>query len=72
MIKIDRLDGTSVLLGPAPQSEAADDGARSFVPVHRDAAIESTAAEARLSWETAFDPDLWIVEVEDRDGRSFL
>ncbi len=72
MIKVDRLDGTSVLLGPAPQSEAAEDGGRSFVPVHRDATIDSAAAELRLKRETGFDPDLWIVEVEDRQGRTHL
>jgi hypothetical protein len=72
MIKVDRLDGTSVLLGPAPQSEAADDGGRSFVQVHRDPTVESLDAEARLKREIGFDPDLWIVEVEDRQGRTFL
>ena len=72
MIKVDRLDGTAVLLGPMPQSEAAEDGGRSFAPVHRDPHIESLAAEERLRRETGFDPDLWIVEVEDRQGRAFL
>jgi hypothetical protein len=28
--------------------------------------------EARLAREIKFDPDLWIVEVEDRAGRHFL
>jgi hypothetical protein len=28
--------------------------------------------EARLVREIRFDPDLWIVEVEDRAGRNFL
>jgi hypothetical protein len=28
--------------------------------------------EARLKREMNFDPDLWIVEVEDRPGRHFL
>jgi hypothetical protein len=28
--------------------------------------------ETRLSRETKFDSDLWIVEVEDRAGRNFL
>ena len=28
--------------------------------------------EARLVREIRFDPDLWIVEVEDRGGRNFL
>ncbi|RYB06277.1 DUF1491 family protein [Lichenibacterium ramalinae] len=72
MIKVDRLDGTSSLLGPAPQSEAGEDGERRFAPLHREDAIDSAAAEARLKRETAFDPDLWIVEVEDRAGRAFL
>ena len=28
--------------------------------------------EARLVKEIRFDPDVWIVEVEDREGRSFI
>ncbi len=28
--------------------------------------------EARLVKEIRFDPDVWIVEVEDRAGRSFI
>ncbi len=30
------------------------------------------AVEERLSKEVRFDPDVWIVEVEDRAGRHFL
>ena len=72
MIKVDRLDGTAVLLAPAPQSEAGADGGRAFIPVHREPAIDAAAAEERLKREVGFDPDLWIVEVEDREGRTFL
>jgi len=28
--------------------------------------------EARLVKEIRFDPDVWIVEVEDREGRNFI
>jgi hypothetical protein len=28
--------------------------------------------EARLAREMRFDPDVWIIEVEDRAGRHFL
>ena len=72
MIKIDRLDGTAILLGPAPQGDAGIDGERRFVPVHRDDHLDGPAAEARLAREIKFDSDLWIIEVEDRAGRSFL
>lgn len=28
--------------------------------------------DSRLKTECAIDPDLWILEIEDREGRSFL
>lgn len=71
-IKVDRLDGTACLYGPAPQALVEDGrGDRLFVPM---TAPDATPldAEDRLRKEMAFDPDLWIVEVEDRQGRSFL
>ena len=71
-IKVDRLDGTAVLIGPAPQSEAEPDGERRFGPVHQSAWIASSEAEIRLQSEIRFDRDLWIVEVESPAGESFL
>lgn len=71
-IKIDRLDGTANLLGPAPQSEADPDGDRRFTSAMGAEATSSPDVEARLQREIRFDSDLWIVEVEDRDGRSYL
>ena len=35
-------------------------------------AVDETAVEARLVKEIGFDPDVWIIEVEDREGRHFL
>ena len=72
-VKLDRLDGTAVLFGPAPQSEMRDDGIeRVWTRVHKGETIDTLDAEARLRREIDFDPDVWIVEVEDRQGRSFL
>jgi hypothetical protein len=71
-VKIDRLDGTSALYAPAPQSEARGDVARTFARAHGDEWIENALAESKLAKEIAFDPDLWIVEVEDRAGRVLL
>ena len=72
-VKVDRLDGTATLFGPAPQT--AFEGAspdRLFARAHAQDLIEAAAAEERLRRELRFDPDLWIVEVEDRAGRHFL
>ncbi|MEM7268401.1 MAG: DUF1491 family protein [Pseudomonadota bacterium] len=33
---------------------------------------DETEVDARLSRQRTFDPDLWIVEVEDPRGRAFL
>lgn len=70
-VKVDRLDGTADLYGPAPQSlmEEGDD-ARRFTPVMTGA--PSFEVEERMRREAKFDPDLWLIEIEDREGRSFL
>lgn len=71
-LKVDRLDGTADLYGPAPQSlMVEDDGERRFVPLFP-APAPSFEVEERLERELRFDPDLWIIEADDRDGRHFL
>jgi hypothetical protein len=73
-VKVDCLDGRTALYGPAPQTELADrDGIdRLWMRLHKDEWIASADAEARITKEISFDPDLWLVEVEDAKGRSFL
>jgi hypothetical protein len=75
-IKINRLDGTGVLYGPAPQTvfDEARPADRMFVAAiaGRGTPVPETDIETRLTKEVRFDPDLWIIEVEDRAGRSFL
>ena len=74
-VKISKLDGTAALYGPAPQT--AFDGAQ---PADRlfslllggEKPAPDADVEARLAREIRFDPDMWIVEIEDREGRSFL
>lgn len=72
-IKLDRLDGRAAVYGPAPQSEEPPDGVdRLFSKVHAGDWVDPAEAESRLKREIMFDPDLWIVEIEDRDGRIFV
>jgi hypothetical protein len=72
-IIVDRLDGRAALYAPAPQSELATHGVeRLWSRAHKEEWIEPAAVEKRLAREIAFDPDIWIVEVEDREGRNWL
>ena len=74
-IKLNRLDGTGTLYGPAAQAmfDEARPADRLFTAL---AGVPGPAPEAdleaRLAKELKFDPDVWIVEVEDRQGRHFL
>lgn len=72
-IKLDRLDGHAQVYGPAPQSEMSEDGVeRLWTRLHKDEWIDPPSAEERIAKEVRFDPDLWLIEVEDRLGRHFL
>ncbi len=71
-IKIDRLDGSAALFGPAPQSEVREGYDRLFTRLHREAWVTPAETEAKLAREIGFDPDLWAVETEDRLGRIFF
>jgi hypothetical protein len=73
-IKVSRLDGTAEVFGPAPQStfDEARPADRAFIRTLKAQPASETDAEAYLARLIQFDPDIWIVEVEDRGGRSFL
>jgi hypothetical protein len=69
---VDRLDGEADLYAPAPQAVLDEDqpGDRFFQCI----STRSTAAliAERLEKEKKFDPDLWVVAIEDREGRPFV
>ncbi len=73
-VRISRLDGTSDLFGPAPQSafDTSRGADRTFMASFPQQPASDAAVEAKLEREMKFDSDLWIVEVEDRAGRNFL
>jgi hypothetical protein len=71
-IKVSRLDGTAWLFGPAP---AGLDGAREerrFESSFTRGIVPEAEAETFLARQIEFDADIWIVAVEDRQGRHFL
>lgn len=70
-VVINRLDGTVMVLGPPPGSAIDETGERLWnevIPPVTSAA-EVMPFIARLA---KFDPDIWVVEVEDRTGTAGL
>jgi hypothetical protein len=68
---VGRLDGSFDLYGPAPQAvfgSTPED--RLFCRVM--AAEAEPRVQARMAEELRFDPDLWLIEIEDRQGRPFV
>ncbi|MGH6872470.1 MAG: DUF1491 family protein [Rhizomicrobium sp.] len=67
LLKIARLDGTSIVLSQARRGE----GELVWVKPLGDAATDDKTREY-FDRQVKFDPDLWIVEIEDREGRTFV
>ena len=67
ILKVSPLDGTTTLLTQARR------GAGELVwlkPLGEH--VDDATATAWLDKQIKFDPDLWIVEIEDRQGRTFV
>ena len=71
-LMVDRLNGESDLYAPAPQAMLDEDetGGRHFQCISVRAS--AMAITERLDKERNFDPDLWVVAIEDRQGRTFF
>ena len=64
-IKVDRLDGSALLFGPAPPDLETESPGRTVALMLE---ADPLAIEDRVARELRFDSDLWLVEVEDRSG----
>lgn len=72
-IKVARLDGTAALFGPAPAGLDIEREDRLWVPLFPPTKPTPEAeCDTYLARQCEFDPDIWIVVVEDRQGRHFL
>ncbi len=71
-VRVNRLDGTSLVFGPAPAGldEVRED--RVFMSLSPATGWADAEADARLAREMDFDRDVWIIETEDRQGRHLL
>src|SRR5262249_43503354 len=65
-------DGSIRLFGPAPGPAFDEQGRRRFLlrmTANRD---ESQGIEAMIAREVRFDPDLWVLEIDDPAGSGLL
>lgn len=70
-VLVDRLDGRTSLFAPGPTGDAVG-LERRWYRAHAAEWVEPSVAEARLQREIQRDPDIWVVEVESRDGGHWL
>jgi len=66
LLKVDRLDGTALLY-----TQQRDlDGRLGWALVPRDEPLPAGDAEEYIARARRRDPDLWVVEIEDRTGKN--
>ena len=68
---VNHLDGTFHLFGPAPGPAYDDQGERRWTGELTSPTTQD-AIDKLLDRRRSFDPDIWIVEVEDRHGTAGL
>jgi len=71
-ISVDKLDGTVFLFGPAPAGLTVTDTDRRWTRCLGAMPASQEEASVYIAQQLKFDPDLWLIEVEDRAGRHFL
>src|SRR3954452_7973740 len=67
-IVVNQLDGNGRLYGPPPGPSFDDEGKRIFV-AEKPEAEPLSVIEAALARRAKIDPDIWIVEIENRSGK---
>jgi len=67
LLKINSLNGTAEIL-----SQVRLDDERVWTPITDKPHMSEADADAYLARQIDFDPDVWVVEVEDRQGRPWF
>lgn len=70
-VVVNRLDGTSNVFGPAPGPAYGDDGERRWAAAAA-APLNAEAVSLLIARLVRVDPDIWVVEIEDRQGTGGL
>lgn len=68
LVKLNHLNGQAEVFSPA----RAGDGSLIWMRSTGPEPVPESQTDTYLEKQRGFDPDLWIVEIEDRQGRHFL
>lgn len=71
-IRIERRDRMAAVFAPAPAGHDDADLGRRFVARFPSEFVAADEADAYLASEKRFDPDAWIIDVDDAEGRHLL
>jgi len=71
-IKSNYLDGTATIYGAAPGGAHDENGERRWSQPLGQKPLPETEVDTYLERQRQYDPDFWIIEIEDRSGRVFL
>ncbi len=71
-VAVDQPDGSVDLYGQAPQSAFGSDRPADRLFTLLESGLDRLRLAERIAAETRFDPDLWVVELEERSGRPLL
>jgi GMP synthase (glutamine-hydrolysing) len=71
-VKINRLDGRIILLGPPPGPAYDERGDRRWSRLISEEPVPESEADRYLQRVRAIDPDIWIIEIEDAESLGLL
>jgi hypothetical protein len=71
-VKINRLDGRVILLGPAPGPAYDNRGERRWSQLIAEKPVLESEADHYLERARRIDPDIWIIEIEDARSTGLL
>ena len=71
-IKVSLLNGQAMLFGPAPPDGLFDTAPQRWISQFDEELADEQTVDQFLQSQMKFDPDLWILVLEDRSGRHCL
>ncbi len=72
LLKVDYLNGETMVYAPATSLSALEQGDRQWSRLTGPEPVEEARAAQAIERQVNFDPDIWVIAVEDRTGAALL